>query len=458
MTMVKKRRVVWSNGMFLTPQHFQLQDDYFEEALQFRLGVATFANRGLSRIAIDDAALANGFFRIHYCQGVMPDGVTFNMPEADEVPAGRAVEEAFPPTQQTLDVFLAIPEAKPSGRNFSLAEGEPQDSGERGLSTRFAAEVAVVPDATEAGDERPIQLARKTYRLLLEGERLDGFTSMRIAQIARNSKGEYILSPKFIPPLLDIAASEYLMTLARRQIEVLTAKCASLAVPRRAQGRDLADLTASELANFWLLHTVNSNLPELKHIWKVRRGHPDVLFRAMLRLAGALSTFSPDGHAADLPDYDHDEVGPCFTDLDLRIRDLLETVLPSRCLAIPLALTDKLMWSCTIPDDRYLSGSQAFLSVNAHMAVDEVIGKFPRLAKAAPPSEIERLVRKSLPGIVLRHAPAPPPAIPIKLESQYFMLGQSGPLWEGVTQSRSLSVFAPGEIDDPKMELLLVLH
>lgn len=456
--MVKKRRVVWSNGMFLTPQHFQLQDEYFEATLQFRLGVTAFANWGLARIAIDDASLANGFFRMRYCQGVLPDGLIFNMPEADELPAGRAVEELFPPSEQTMDVFLAIPEAKPAGQNFTLDNGDSHEGNGRGSSTRFAAEVAVVPDATEASEERPIQLARKTFRLLFEGERLDGFTAMRIAQVARNPKGEYILSPRFVPPLLDISASEYLMMLARRQIEVLTAKSASLAVPRRAKGRDLADYTTSEVANFWLLHTVNSYLPDLKHIWKVRRGHPEVLFRAMLRLAGALSTFSLDGHAADLPDYDHDEVGPCFTDLDLRIRDLLETVLPSKCLAIPLALTDKFVWSGTIPDERFLSGSQAFLSVSAHMPVDEVIAKFPRLAKVASPAEIERLVRKSLPGIVLRHTPAAPPAVPFKLDSQYFTLGQGGALWEGVAQSRTLSVFAPGEIADPKMELLLVLQ
>ncbi len=456
--MFKTRRVVWSNGMFLTPQHFQLQDDYFEDTLHFRLRASTFANWGLARIAIDDAALANGFFRIRYCQGVLPDGLTFNMPEADEVPAGRSVEELFPPTGHTLDVFLAIPEVKPSGQNFTLSNGNGAEGRTRSLSTRFEAEVAVVPDATEIAEERPVQLARKTYRLLLEGERLDGFTAMRIAQIARNPKGEYILSPKFIPALLDISSSEYLMMLARRQIEVLTAKSASLAVPRRAKGRDLADFTTSEVANFWLLHTVNSYLPDLKHIWKIRRGHPDVLFRAMLRLAGALSTFSLDGHAADLPDYDHDDLGPCFTDLDLRIRDLLETVLPTKCLAIPLTLTDKLVWSGTIPDERYLTGSQAFLSVSAHMAVDEVIGKFPRLAKVSSPAEIERLVRKSLPGITLRHNPAPPPAVPLKLDCQYFSLGQNGSLWEGVAQSRTLSVFVPGEIVTPKMELLLVLQ
>ncbi len=107
----------------------------------------------------------------------------------------------------------------------------------------------------------------------------------------------------------------------------------------------MADFTTTEVANFWLLHTVNSYLPELKHIWKVRRGHPDVLYRAMLRLAGALTTFTMNQSVRDFPDYDHDNLGESFTALDLRIRDLLETVLPSKCVTIPLELKEKLVWS-----------------------------------------------------------------------------------------------------------------
>jgi type VI secretion system protein ImpJ len=450
------RRVVWSNGMFLTPQHFQAQDEYFDEELRFRSRSSNFANWGLTRIGVDEPALVNGLFRIRYGEGVMPDGLTFSMPEGDEPPAGRSVGEWLPPTQESLDVYLAIPELKLLGQNFSLAA--PDHSGLNGhaYSTRYVAETALLPDATEDSDQKPIQLARKTWRLLFEGERLDGFVSMRIAQVSRNQKGEYILSPKFIPPLLDIAASDYLMMLARRQMEVLAAKSASLASPRREKNRGLADFTTSEVAQFWLLHTVNTYLPDLKHIWKIRRGHPEVLFRIMLRLAGALSTFAIERSATDLPDYDHEELGVCFTGLDLRIRDLVETVLPSKCLALPLVPVDKLVWGCNIPDDKYLVNSQAFLSLSARMAVDEVIGKFPRLAKVSARSEIERLVSKSLSGVTLRHAPAPPSSIPLKLENQYFSLGQSGPLWDSIRQSRTLVVFAPSEIAEPKMELLLV--
>jgi type VI secretion system protein ImpJ len=454
--MGKVQKVVWTKGMFLMPQHFQAQDEYFEQELHFRANASAFANWGLTGIGVDEASLTNGLFTLRHCEGVLPDGVTFEMPVADELPQGRPVEEMFPPTQPALDVYLAIPQARPSARNFAVvAKGQEANNGH--VSTRYIAETRAVVDATLGSDEKPIQVGKKSFRLLFGGEALEGFTSMRISQISRSPAGTYVPSPKFIPPLLNIVASDYLMMLARRQVEVLTAKSASLGLPRKQRGRDVADFTTTEVANFWLLHTVNSYLPELKHIWKVRRGHPDVLYRAMLRLAGALTTFTMTQSVRDFPDYDHENLGECFSALDLRIRELLETVLPSKCVTIPLQLTDRLVWAGSISDERHLKDSQFILSVSANMAVDELIGKFPQLTKLASPNDIPRLVRNSLPGVVLRHLPSPPSAVPVKLDNQYFSLVQSGPLWDALTQARAVGVFVPSEIADPKMELLVVL-
>ena len=442
--------------MFLMPQHFQAQDEYFEQALQFRVKTSNFASWGLSGIGVDEAALVNGDFTLRHCEGVMPDGLMFEMPVSDELPAMRPVEEMFPPTQATLDVYLAIPQVQPAARNFAILP-KTQSAGNGQSATRYVAETRSIIDATMGSDEKAIQVGKKSFRILFGGESLEGFTSMRIAQITRSPAGTYVLSPKFVPPLLDIVASDYLMMLARRQVEVLTAKSTSLALPRKQRGRDTADFTTTEVANFWLLHTVNSYLPELKHIWKVRRGHPDVLYRAMLRLAGALTTFTMTQSVRDFPDYEHENLGECFTALDQRIRELLETVLPSKCVTIPLHLTEKLVWTGSIADERYLKDSQFILSVSANMAVDELISKLPQLAKLSSPNDITRLVRISLPGIGLRHLPSPPSAVPVKLDNQYFGLVQSGPLWEALVQARAVSVFVPSEIADPKMELLVVL-
>jgi type VI secretion system protein ImpJ len=454
--MSKAQKVVWTKGMFLMPQHFQAQDEYFEQLLEFRAANSAFANWGFSALGIDEASLANGLFTLRHCAGVMPDGLIFDMPVVDEVPPGRPVKEMFPATEVTLDVYLAIPQERPSSVNFTmLSKSSSATNGQ--TATRYVAETRDVIDATLGSDEKPIQVGKKAFRLLFEGESLEGFSRMRIAQIARNASGAYVVGPKFIPPLINVAASDYLMVLARRQVEVLTAKASSLGRPHRQRGQDRPDFTTTEVADFWLLHTVNSCLPELRHIWKVRRGHPDVLYRAMLRLAGALTTFSMSESLDDLPDYDHANLGESFTALDETILRLLEIALPTKCLTIPLHLTDKLVWSGAISDERYLKDSQFVLSVSASLPVDELIAKFPQLAKLSSPDDTSRLIRNSLPGVTLRHLSSPPPGVRITLDNQYFGLVQSGKLWEDLVKARAVNVFVPSEIASPKMELLVVL-
>jgi type VI secretion system protein ImpJ len=297
-------------------------------------------------------------------------------------------------------------------------------------------------------EEKPVQVARRAFRLLFEDE---------FRGVAYDA-GLPILNPRFVAPCLNLASSPYLNMLLRRQTEILATKSASLSAPRRQRGKVLAEFSPSETANFWLLHTVNSYLPELRHIWKVRHGHPETAYVAMLRLAGALSTFSLEGHPENLPDYDHDDLGRCFTLLDDRIRDLMETVIPSKFVAVPLEVRDRFIWGGAVTEDQHFRESQFYLAVSARMGVDDLIRKVPQLVKISSQDEIQRLVRNSLPGVTLRHVPVPPAAIPIKLDNQYFVLNQTGPLWDAVKLSRQIAVHAPGEIVEPKMEMLIVLE
>src|SRR5262245_40375565 len=115
--MKNRHRVVWTKGMFLTPQHFQTQDQFFETNLNFRFAASQFANWGVTELKIDTEALENGQLRVAKCKGIMPDGETFETPGIDEMPPSRSVVEHFPPTRDTLDVFLAIPENRPQARN-----------------------------------------------------------------------------------------------------------------------------------------------------------------------------------------------------------------------------------------------------------------------------------------------------------------------------------------------------
>ena len=126
--MKNRHRVVWSKGMFLTPQHFQIQDQFFEDNIQFRFAATQYANWGVTDLSIDSEALENGQFRLNKCTGIMPDGEPIDIPETDDTPPSRSVADHFPPARDTLDVFLAIPENRPRARNVTISNGRQAES------------------------------------------------------------------------------------------------------------------------------------------------------------------------------------------------------------------------------------------------------------------------------------------------------------------------------------------
>ncbi|MEI9970637.1 MAG: type VI secretion system baseplate subunit TssK [Ignavibacteriota bacterium] len=77
----------------------------------------------------------------------------------------------------------------------------------------------------------------------------------------------------------------------------------------------------------------------------------------MLQLAGALTTFSQKIHPRDLPVYDHENLGLCFTDLDEKLRYLLETVVPSNFVSLPLKQVSPNIYATSIDKDEYLRGN-----------------------------------------------------------------------------------------------------
>jgi type VI secretion system protein ImpJ len=225
---------------------------------------------------------------------------------------------------------------------------------------------------------------------------------------------------------------------------------------RRQKSQSLADFSASDVANFWLLYTVNTSLPQMRHLFEVRRGHPEMLFNAMTALGGALTTFSTKLLPRDLPLYDHRELGPRFTDLDDKLRFLLETVIPSNFVALPLRYTSASIYATAINDDKYLQNTKMYLAVNAEMPEGELIGKAPQLIKPCSATHLEHLVRNALPGLSMRHV-IPPSAIPVKLNYQYFSLNQDGPCWEAIRRSRNFAAWVPSDFPNPQLELIILL-
>jgi type VI secretion system protein ImpJ len=449
MAMHKLDPVVWAKGTFLNPQHLQLQDRFHESSLHFRTEALLFRPWGFRELRIDQGALASGSIVLTQASGIMPDGLLFDVPRADQAPPVRPLAEHFGPDDESVDVFLAVPGYREGGVNVA-APG-------RDMLTRYRAEVEQVRDENTGQAEKPVVVAKKSLRLLIGEENREGFSALRIATVQRTRAGLFQLQPGFVPPLVDFRASDYLGTIARRLVEVLSARSDALAGLRRQRNQSLADFTAADVPRFWLLYTVNSFLPVFRHLFETRGGHPEPLFSYMLALAGALTTFSDKVQPRDLPLYDHDNLGPCFTNLDEKVRLLLETVVPSNFVSLPLRLVQPSKYATSIDRDDYFVNTRMYLAMKAEMPKADLIGKAPQLVKAGSADRIDHLVQRALAGVPLSHVPEPPSAFPVKLDYEYFSLSQHGSEWDSVVKARNLAAYVPGDFSNPQLELLILL-
>jgi type VI secretion system protein ImpJ len=448
------QRVVWAKGMLLTPQHFQSHCDYFEDSLQFRFLASSFENWGVTKIAFDEDAIANGTFAVKSLSGILHDGTLIDCPGSDLAPASSEFTSQFSAKQDILDVYVGLPR-KVEGQNVHIGTNEHSP-----LDTRYKAMAREIPDENGVDQSKTVQFARRNLRILYGSSR-DGCSAIRVAQIVRaktgEAKGKYQLSGEFVPPLLNIAASNSLMALLKQQSEMLATKSESLAATRRERGKSLADFNVSETGSFWLLHTVNSFLPELLHILNVRRGHPEQVFLAMLRLAGALSAFSLDKSKdpRKLPEYDHENLYSCFSAINVVIRDLLDTVIPPNFLSVPLVEQQRI-WTGRIEEEGLVHGAQTYLALSSGGRVDDLIRDIVPLVKVADQGKINSLIKFSLPSLKLRHVPSPPTSLPLRLDSEYFSVNQSGELWDGIVSTRTIAIYIPEKFAAVRPEVLIL--
>jgi type VI secretion system protein ImpJ len=443
-------RVAWSEGMYLGPHHFQAQSAYFESAIHFMGAALWFEPYGFLACDLDAEALRNGTAALVHARGIFPDGLAFQMPECDPLPAARPIADLIPPTRDRVTLSLGVPDYKPTGVNLAL-------NGEVGSGTRFIAEERKAYDENTGQDEKLVRFARKNIRIILDTEPSDGLITLPLARVLRDGSGHFIYDERFILPCVQISASERLMTLTRRLVEILNEK--SMAVSAAGAGRKFSGgMSAQQVASFWFLHALDSSLAPLRHICFSQHGHPEQLYSELLRLGGALCTFGLDSQPASLPLYNHLNLEECFEDLDRHIREHLEMLAPSNCISIALKPAAKYFHQGAINDSRCMGRSRWILGISSPMGEANLITATSQLVKVCSAKFVGELVKRALPGLTLTHLSVPPSAISPKVTSQYFAITKSGPCWDHIVETKDAGIYIPGDIPNAEVELLVVLE
>src|SRR5277367_2053794 len=434
-------KVVWSEGLFLQPQHFQQQSRFIERFLETRCGALRGHSWGQIELQIERDLLAIGKFGLRRATGVFPDGTPFRMPDDEPLPAPLDIASNV----RDEIVYLALPVRQPS--SFEVDRAVAQENVVRHSIREFE-----IRDTTsDAGGSALLEVAPLRARLMMSHESLEGYACVPIAQIVeRRADQRVVLDDAFIPTVLDARAAPVLATFMVELQGLLHQRGEALAGRVTATGRG----GSAEIADFLMLQAINRYEPLANHLVSGGLTHPEDFYRFCICIAGELATFtSASKRPVSWPTYEHEKLRESFEPVMAALRAAFGTVLDQSAIAIPIE-PKKYGLSLAVVADRSLYKSAVFvLAVHADMPAEEVRRRFPAQLKIAPAEKIRDHVNLGLPGVTLQAVPVAPRQIPYHAGFVYFELDQAGELWAQLAASGGIGMHVAGEFPGLKMEL-----
>ncbi len=434
-------KVIWTEGMFLQPSHFQQQDRNIQNWIESRCGGLQAYSWGVSKLEIDQQLLTLGKFAITSCRGIFPDGTPFSMPEQHPLPVPLDVKTE---TKNEI-VYLALPVRRSSGKEVAW-EMNPLDE-----SNRYQMQEIEVKDIHSQSEQSStvIQSGELWTRLRTSALNQDAFVTIPIARIVEMKVDkQVVLDSSFIATCYHCGADESVMNYIEEISGILHHRGEALAQRLGAPGAG----GVAEIVDFLLLQIVNRYEPLFIHWSELKQFHPERLFGVLLQMAGELATITqPDHRFKPFPAYLHTDLQQSFEPVIAALREALSWVSESRAIPIPLEEHPHQIRTALIKDRQLLASAEFVLAVGAQMSPDSLRAQLPRQTTIATVEKLRDLVMSQVPGIKLNALAVAPRQIPYHKGKIYFELDKNHALWKDLQQSGTVAMHFSGEY--PGLEL-----
>lgn len=441
-------KLLWGEGLFLRPQHFQQQDRYHEHRLHESIKAVHPYAWGVEKLLVDQDALGSNVLRVLELSLRFQDGELVDAPGADLLPEpvdlGPLLE-----ARQGVTFHAALPMLRTPGGNVNLP-------GRCANPARYVHASADAPDLYTQAAPAELAYLKKSVLLVPEHEAGQSAIHFPLLRLRALATGGFDLDPDFAAPSLSVRGAPLLLLQLRRLIDALQAKISALQGHHREPSKNVIEFRSGDVSSFWLLHTASAACAALNHYVQHPALHPERLYEQLLGLAGALMTFSKDRTLDDLPAYAHHAPGPCFSALHEIVRALLDTVISAKYFSIALAHPRPSYYLGALDSGKIDDKTIFYLAVSADMPVAELIELVPLHLKIGAPDDVDKFVLSAMPGVRLVYAPQVPAAIPIRPDTCYFSLEGKGQMYERMLQAQSMSIYVPTGKHELSLELFAV--
>ena len=438
--MSDKNRVIWSEGLFLRPQHFQQQDRYWEAFVEGRTAGLRTNPWGFSELELERDLLSIGKLGVRRAAGVFPDGTPFTIPDNDPAPAPLDI------TLQMRDqvIHLALPLRQAGATLVQRLVGA-------GGFTRYRPQDIDARDvSSDNGSTGELETANLNLRLITQGEPSQDFARIPLAHVVEcRADKQVVLDERFMPSVLRVSAAPRLSTFLSEMQGLLYQRAEALAVRAVSSGRG----GTAEMVEFLMLQAINRYDPWVTHLATAANCHPEDLYQLTLQIVGELSTLTATSRRPPkFPAYQHELLRQSFEPVINALRTCLAVQLGENVISIPLALKKFGIRVGIVADKSLIDSAVFILAARADVAVEDLRRRFPAQCKIGSVEKIGDLVNLQLPGIALQPMAVAPRQLHHVTGAQYFEMERGTEMWRSLKTSGAIAIHLAGEFPGLVME------
>lgn len=460
--MNEQQGVYWHQGMFLQPQHFQQSD----RNKQHQLGVMRKAGQphlwGVGELVLNKTAINNRLIEVESARLIFPDATCVEAP-ANALISPRSFDASLVTGDKPFKIYLGLRKLNSQQPNVTLIDNT---TAAGTVNTRFItlSNPPEVADIYSSGPMAPVLCLIHVLRIFFENETetLDDYDLIPIACLERD--GDTIrLSETFIAPSYSLAASPTLFSIIKEIRDELAGRARQLQEFKSPREMQKAEFDANYMVFLMALRSLNRTAPYLYHLTESPDSHPWYAYGALRQLIGELSSFSErfnmigeteDG-SAGLPQYDHNDLGNCFSRARVLISYLLNEISVGPEFLAVLELQDG-FYTAQLPKQFFGQRNRFYLVLRSEAPTEKMANLVPSGACLASLEEMPKLIAHALPGVELIHMPVAPQGLPRRSNSYYFRIEQQSQQWDSVEKDGTASLYWLDAPDDLKAEIVVI--
>lgn len=438
-----KNKVIWQEGLFVKPQHFQQQQRHNDYVLQNRLLALSNINWGFTDLDIDETQLKHGKISINKAIGCLSDGTVFSIPDQDIIPAPLLINELK--TSASREIYLALPIISDVVNEAEGMHSAGQSSG------RYRINYSDVRDLhTNEGDASALALGQLLPCLMSGAEDLSSWVTIPLCRIKeRHPNGMLELDPEFIPSVMTTHSSTALTRYLGEVTSSVTNRAEELAKRIGAPSQQ----GIADVAEFMMLQMFNRNQTKFAHRSALARLHPEVFYLDLISLYGELVTFTEESRLSEkLGFYQQENLTETFNQIMPRLRKALSTVLAPRAMNLPFTYMDGI-YAAIVNDSTLLQSATFVLAVKSQMPHETLHRQFVQQSKISSVEKIRNVVSVQVPGVQLVPLSTAPRQIPYHANYVYFTLDKNSLAWAEIVRHNGIALHVSGNF--PELDLQL---